>query len=1176
MKRYLNDHKMLVAGLLGLGCVLAWTIARVPRPWSPALHARASDEASAVTPVAAGRPAAARLENYGKLPLYFVENRGQLDARVAYYVQGRDKSIYFTSRGVTYALTGGGEAKSEPRVRQVGFRQADWVGAPMEAPASQRWAVKLDFVGGAKEVTPAGEERAAAVVSYFKGPREDWKAGLPTYSSVVYRQLWPGIDLRYSGTVNRLKYEFVIQPGASPEAIRLAYRGAEVRLNGEGELEVTTPAGGFRDEKPYAYQEAAGRREEVAAAYALGAGQEYGFHVGAYDPSRPLVLDPAVLVYAGYIGGSGSHEGADIAVDGSGNAYVTGITTSTEATFPVTVGPDLTFNGGGFTSDAFVAKVNAAGTALVYAGYIGGSGFDYGIGIAVDGSGNAYVTGITTSTEAAFPVTVGPDLTYNGGSFDGFVAKVNTGGTALVYAGYIGGSSFDVGSGIAVDGAGNAYVTGHTNSTEATFPGTVGPDLTYDGGVDAFVAKVNAGGTALVYAGYIGGSGHDVGVGIAVDGSGNAYVTGSTTSTEATFPETVGPDLTSNGGEDAFVAKVNAAGTALVYAGYIGGSSFDRGLGIAVDGSGNAYVTGQTFSNEGAFPETVGPDLTFNGGDYDAFVAKVNAAGTALGYAGYIGGSGDDVGIGIAVDGSGNAYVAGWTFSTEGTFPETVGPDLTFNGGAFDAFVAKVNAAGTALVYAGYIGGSGEDHGAGIAVDGSGNAYVTGSTSSTEATFPVTVGPDLTSNANGGYSDAFVAKISPSIQVAPTASPTQLPAANGAGWNNSDVTVTWNWADNAGGSGIDPANCTTTSLSSGEGASLILNATCKDLAGNTGNASYTVKVDKTNPSIAASAAKADSTPYTFGTWTNQTVTVHFTCSDSGGSGVATCSADQVLSVDGVTSLNGTTTDNAGNSASSSFVLIQVDKTNPAITASATKADSTPYIAGTWTNQTVTVHFTCGDPGGSGVATCSADQVLSADGVTASVNGTATDNAGNSANASFGPVQVDKTNPSLAAPPAVTVNPTGPSGAVVSNATLGTATVSDNLTPSPVVTVSGIPAGNLFPIGTTTLTYTATDLAGNSTMAIQAVTVRSVSTLLAQLMAAVNALPGSTGMRTSLLGHLDNTQKDLANGNMSGACAQMATFILQVSVFQANGSISPAQAASLIADATAARAALGCP
>jgi acyl-CoA hydrolase len=472
------------------------------------------------------------------------------------------------------------------------------------------------------------------------------------------------------------------------------------------------------------------------------------------------VLDPALFVYAGYIGGSGRDVGLGIAVDSSGNAYVTGYTDSADATFPATVGPDLTYNGG--STDAFVAKVNAAGTALVYCGYIGGSDEDVGAGIAVDSSGNAYVTGFTQSTDATFPATVGPDLTYNGGSTDAFVAKVNAAGTALVYCGYLGGAGEDFGYSIAVDSSGNAYVTGQTLSTEATFPVAVGPDLTFNGGSDAFVAKVNAAGTALVYCGYIGGSGFDIGRGIAVDSSGNAYVTGSTASTEATFPVAVGPDLTFNGGaspSDAFVAKVNAAGTALVYCGYIGGSGDDQGYGIAVDSSGNAFVTGSTSSTEVTFPVTVGPDLTYNGGSYDAFVAKVNAAGTALVYCGYIGGSNDDVSYGIAVDSSGNAYVTGYTQSTEATFPVTVGPGLTFNGFTFfgDAFVARVNAAGTALLYCGYIGGSGDDFGYGIAVDRSSNAYVTGSTDSTEATFPAKVGPDLT--YNGGANDAFVVKI---------------------------------------------------------------------------------------------------------------------------------------------------------------------------------------------------------------------------------------------------------------------------------------------------------------------------------------------------------------------------------------------------------------------------------
>ena len=302
------------------------------------------------------------------------------------------------------------------------------------------------------------------------------------------------------------------------------------------------------------------------------------------------------------------------------------------------MGQDLTFHGA-----AFVAKVNPGGTALVYAGYIGGTGLDEGRGIAVDGAGNAYITGFTDSTEASFPVTVGPDLTFNGGSFDAFVAKVSPGGTALVYAGYIGGTGLDAGQGIAVDKAGNAYVTGETGSAEASFPVTVGPDLTFNGLSDAFVAKVNPGGTALVYAGYIGGAGTDVGLGIAADNSGNAYVTGSTESTELSFPVTVGPDLTDNdrvgqglteqsrnevdlhrpgGVSDAFVAKVNPGGTALVYAGYIGGAGTDVGLGIAADNSGNAYVTGSTESTEASFPVTAGPDLTFNG-FVDAFVAKV-------------------------------------------------------------------------------------------------------------------------------------------------------------------------------------------------------------------------------------------------------------------------------------------------------------------------------------------------------------------------------------------------------------------------------------------------------------------------------------------------------------------------------------------------------------------------
>lgn len=736
--------------------------------------------------------ASAVVQTLGQLPLYFVENDGQLDSRVDFYIQGSDKTIYFSPDGVTFALT-----NVEPRQSDDKHLEYDshTVTPDIQNPTpdlrSQRWAVKLDFVGANPNVRPIGQGQTEAIISYFRGSQDQWHSDLPTYSRIVYRGLWPGIDLAYYGSVNQLKYEFIIQPGVDPAQIRLAYRGADVSLNAEGQLLVTTPIDGFADDAPVAYQEIDGQRVQVAVAYDLysglssarrgrmlahpslaglegreanGRGHEgnlYGFDIGSYDPTHPLVLDPTVLVYCGYIGGDRDDHGGAIAVDESGNAYITGKTDSTEASFPVAVGPDLTYNdlGGPFQSDAFVVKVNAAGTGLIYAGYIGGSGEDCGTDIALDGIGNAYVTGWTDSTEATFPVIGGPDLTYNDRD-DAFVAKVNAAGTDLVYAGYIGGNDGDTSLGIAVDGAGNAYVTGRTYSTEATFPVAGGPDLTLDGRYDAFVAKVTATGSSLIYAGYIGGDGEDYSRGIAVDGAGNAYVTGWTDSTETTFPVTGGPDLSYNGGDmDAFVVKINATGSGFVYAGFLGGDGGDEGWSISVDDAGNAYVAGYTYSTEATFPVTGELDPTFNG-RYDAFVAKVNVTGSGLVYAGYIGGDGDDFGWGgIAVDSAGNAYVGGRTSSTEASFPVIGGPDLTYNGGDKDGFVAKVNATGSGLVYAGYIGGDGDDHGYDIAVDSLGNAYVTGYTDSTEDSFPVAGGPDLTYNGGDYYSDAFVAKV---------------------------------------------------------------------------------------------------------------------------------------------------------------------------------------------------------------------------------------------------------------------------------------------------------------------------------------------------------------------------------------------------------------------------------
>jgi hypothetical protein len=394
---------------------------------------------------------------------------------------------------------------------------------------------------------------------------------------------------------------------------------------------------------------------------------------------------------------------------------------------------------------------------LVYSTYIGGSGGDVGIGIAIDASGNAYVTGNTTSTNYA--VTAGAfQTTYGGGIWDVFVTKLNASGSGLVYSTYIGGSDDDYGYAIALDGSGNAYVTGATSSTD--YAVTAGAfQTTYGGSVDVFVTKLNASGSGLVYSTYIGGSDGDYGYGIAVDVSGNAYVTGYTDSNN--YAVTAGAFQTTyeGGWADVFVTKLNASGSALVYSTYIGGSDWDEGRGIAVDVSGNAYVTGYTDSNN--YAVTAGAFQTTNGGGGDVFVTKLNASGSGLLYSTYIGGSGEEYGRAIAVDGSGNAYVTGYTSSTN--YHVTANAfQTTYGGGTYDVFVTKLIASGSNLVYSTYIGGSSDDEGYGIAVDGSGNAYVTGLTKSTD--YDVTSGAFQTTYGGGYFygGDVFVTKLNAS------------------------------------------------------------------------------------------------------------------------------------------------------------------------------------------------------------------------------------------------------------------------------------------------------------------------------------------------------------------------------------------------------------------------------
>lgn len=728
--------------LLLLGLLLA---AALPAVWlrgRPAFVTRPStahaptppiaNNPNAMPPTVANAPAIARAKAaYGKLPLFFIENRGQVAGPAAFYLPARDKTVYFTPQGLTIAFTQTKTQERAPRFLPAAFHADE---------SRQQWTLKLDFVGANPHAKLRGQDPTPTAISYFKGARDQWQTELRTFSTLVYEDLWPGIDLVYSGAGQRLKYSFLVKPGADPGQIKLAYRGASgVKLNRAGELEITTPLGGFTDERPVSFQQLNGRQVKIETAYNLEPSQsairnpqsaiKYGFHVAEYDRSQPLVIDPAMLLYAGYLGGSSDDYGNSIAVNNTGEVFITGTTYSNQATFPTGPGYNNSFNG---ESDVFVAKVNAAGTVLVYLTYLGGSRDDSGTGIAIDASGNAYITGNRAANSVGFPLLGAVSAT------SGFVAKLNATGTSLAYVSGLesvfGFNRDTYANGVAVDAQGNAYIAG------SWFQG-------FDYRHIAFVLRCNASGGAT-HLNYFYGTDDDCGYGVAVDGAGNVYLVGTTHSSDAF--SSLGPDLSYNGDQDGFIAKFDA-NLSPIYSSYLGGSDKDGALAVAADAAGNAYVTGYTASTN--FPTTAGLGTTFNGG-YDAFVARISADGTSVQYAGYLGGSDDDSGTGIAVDGAGNAHVTGTTWSAD--FPVVAALDSSFNG-VTDAFVATLNAVGNTLVYSSYHGGVSEEEGHALAVDGAGNVYLAGLTLSPAPAFPVTGGAlDTTYN---GATDAFIAKL---------------------------------------------------------------------------------------------------------------------------------------------------------------------------------------------------------------------------------------------------------------------------------------------------------------------------------------------------------------------------------------------------------------------------------
>jgi hypothetical protein len=662
-----------------------------------------------------------KAQAYGRLPLYFIENRGQVDRKVQFYAQAPGQRLAFTSREAVLSLSQGKGKVAKIHLTPVGMQP----GINIQALDPQE-----------------------ARFNYLLGKDQSrWRTDVPSYGAVLYREAYPGIDLKFYGNGRQLEYDLIVRPGADLSRVKFRYGGvADLKVDGEGNMVVKLGDGGqLLQKKPVVYQEIDGRRVAREGRFRLlrPGGTEYGFAVATYDKQRPLVIDP-VLVYSTYLGGSRDDNISGVAVDQQGNVYVTGVTNSTD--FP------------GYPPEKddyfpFVAKLNAAGTALVYATVFGTGFTEWPNGIAVDGAGNAYVTG--NASYSGLPLIPSPPIcTYQGGQ-DAFVIKFNQAGNTMLYSTYLGGTADDIPWSIAVDGAGQAYLTGTTKSPDfKTTPGALHESPL--GAATGFVSKINAAGTALVYSTYLGGSLEDDPAGIAADEAGNAYVTGQArSSTDFTTLTPMRP--WAGGPTDAFIAKLNPNGTAMLNFTYLGGSSADGGNSIALDKAGNIYLTGYTASTN--FPPVNAFQSTKSGGTHDAFVAKIDAAWSGLVFSTYLGGSLQDSGQKIGVDGASCAYVMGATQSGS-DFPikNSLQPYRAISSSYGSIFVTKFSPTGRSLVYSTFLGGSLESMSSlySLAVDRAGNAYVAGGTRSTN--YPTTknaLHPDYL----GGVTDGFVTKI---------------------------------------------------------------------------------------------------------------------------------------------------------------------------------------------------------------------------------------------------------------------------------------------------------------------------------------------------------------------------------------------------------------------------------
>ncbi len=684
--------------------------------------------AFAISPaIADAAPAPAPRTSNAVLPLYFEANQGQTDDRVQFLSRGLGYTAFLTPTEIVFRLPA-----MPSQVNHSAVLRMQWIGA--------NTAPKL-----------SGLHRQSGRSHYFIGRHpQQWHRGVAHYAKVRYDDLYPDVALVLYGNQHHMAYDLMVAPKADTTRITLGFQGAQgLDIDPQGDLLISFAGSVLRMHKPFVYQELQGQRREIPSQYVLRGPQQVGFHIAAYDRTQPLVIDP-VLNYSTFLGGEGQDIGLAIAVDTTGHVYLTGRTTS--ADFPTTEALlQEMFREG--INDAFVAKLTPDGSALVYATYLGGSRSESGNGIAAAADGHAYVVGETGSED--FPVT-SEALQTVAKATDVFIAKLAPDGASLAYATRLGGGNSESGAAIAVDDVGHAYITGTTPSNDfpASFKALQPTNATGTASPDAFVAKLNPEGSALLYSTYLGGSGRDNGHAIAIDVVGNAYVTGETTSGD--FPVTGSVQMMSGGETDGFVTKIDTNGSALLYSTYLGGTDEDSGMDIALDSTDHVYVVGTTQSID--FPFTAGDFQSAFGcsetSQRDAWVAKLAADGASLIYASCLGGSSNDEGHSVTVDAGGYAFVTGATRSQD--FPTVLANAIqTGMGGGTDAFITQFAPDGSDLMLSSYLGGSGTDEGNAITLDTAGNLYIVGQSNVSDG-FPIEQA--LQPMVNGSF-DVFITKI---------------------------------------------------------------------------------------------------------------------------------------------------------------------------------------------------------------------------------------------------------------------------------------------------------------------------------------------------------------------------------------------------------------------------------